>query len=290
MAKTNNFNIEGKKPTAGSNRAQRRVWSTSDYLPALCAGVVMVGLFLGVVSCSKKSTRPQASALPAEPSVQPSAATEPAPPAATAAVAKKTKAKRVRPLVVTYANSDYGVSFRYPRIYSLKSGESAQLAWPGLGPVGNDFVKPGGVALAAVELPENSYPETDFAGAFVNVSVNPSLTSTECMQFAAVGPDDAANQPAKVEISGMEFAEAEKIQGADNREADAKYYHAFQNGVCYEFALGVGTVADDADEGVAQVDRGGVFARLEKVLASVEIKPVQRMPSEAVASTGEAGH
>ena len=81
---------------------------------------------------------------------------------------------------LSYVNPEYGVSFSFPRQFSLKSGDAAQLSWGDLGPFQMDFVHPGGVTLAAVELPGNSYPGTDFKSAFVNLSVNPGMTAEAC--------------------------------------------------------------------------------------------------------------
>ena len=57
------------------------------------------------------------------------------------------------------------------------------------------------------------------------------------------------------------------------KQADAKYYHAFNNGACYEFALGIATDDDGNVEEITPVDRQAVFARLEKILATVKLQP-----------------
>ncbi len=57
------------------------------------------------------------------------------------------------------------------------------------------------------------------------------------------------------------------------KQRDAKYYHAFSNGACYEFALGIGTEGDGNVEGITTVDRQAVFAKLEKILATVKLQP-----------------
>jgi hypothetical protein len=246
-------------------------WST-ERLPALFAGFVMVTVFVAVVSCSRKSSEPApiASIAPAAPMATPASA-----PAAIAPMpAAPKKMKRHRPTTATYVNGEYGVSITYPRKYGLKLGDEAQLSWPGLGPVPTDFVKPGGVTLAAVELPASLYPDTDFASAFVNVSVNHAVTSDECAQFAFPQVSTDAASAAKAKVGALEFNEIESINGESPKQTDAKYYHVFQNGACYEFALGLGTSGDQPD-GTTQIDREKVFSRLEKILATVKIKPVE---------------
>src|SRR5438445_23483 len=178
MTQLSGLNNQERKSQQHSSDQRSPFWST-ERLPALFAGLVMVTVFVAVVSCSRKSSEPAAIAsIPTAPK----------------------KVKKHRPTTATYVNSEYGVSITYPRKYGLKLGDEAQLSWPGLGPVPTDFVKPGGVMLAAVELPASLYPDTDFASAFVNVSVNHAVTSVdECAQFAFPQVStDAASAQAKV--------------------------------------------------------------------------------------------
>src|SRR5580658_7062170 len=84
------------------------------------------------------------------------AMTQPMPPITTtpdapALPAKPVHKKVVRkaPVTVTYADKTSGVSFQYPRKYSLETGDAAnQLVASDLVPM--NFVQPGGVAIAAV--------------------------------------------------------------------------------------------------------------------------------------------
>src|SRR5437588_2597152 len=278
MTQLSGLNNQERKSQQHSSDQRSPFWST-ERLPALFAGLVMVTVFVAVVSCSRKSSEPAAiaSIAPAAPMATPAPATAAIAPIPTA----PKKVKKHRPTTATYVNSEYGVSITYPRKYGLKLGDEAQLSWPGLGPVPTDFVKPGGVMLAAVELPASLYPDTDFASAFVNVSVNHAVTSDECAQFAFPQVSADAASAAKAKVGALEFNEIESINGETPKQADAKYYHVFQNGACYEFALGLGTSGDETDgttqvdreDGTTQVDREKVFSRLEKILATVKIKP-----------------
>jgi hypothetical protein len=145
-----------------------------------------------------------------------------------------------------------------------------------------NFVHDGGGTLAAIELPKNSYPRTDFARAFLNVSVNPKVTADECSQFAfPETTGNAAATPVKVKMGSSEFSEIEASAGDGTDQADAKYYHAFQNGACYEFALGVET-ARAADSTIPQVDRQQVFTRLKRLLSTVKIASVEAPAIAAV--------
>jgi hypothetical protein len=179
------------------------------------------------------------------------------------------KVVRKRPSNLTYKDQTYGVSFRYPWTYGLKNGDRLDSA-------AVDFVQPGGVKAVAVEVPKGFYPDTDLASAYFLVNVNQGLTEAECGQFAApqaASSDQSVAQPAKVALGGLEMQEVENISGEDTKQDDTKYYHLFQNGNCYEFALSLSTEAVGDDETVRPVEREKVFRRLETILATVKIEP-----------------
>jgi hypothetical protein len=144
-----------------------------------------------------------------------------------------------------------------------------------------DFVQPGGAAVAAVVIPESTYPKSDLASAFFNVSVNKTLTAEQCGEFSvpqikvsapADGTAPATPQMSKLMIGDIELKSTETLASDGSREEESKYYHAFENGSCYEFALKVAT-GIETDEGGKHVDREEVFKRLEKILATVKINP-----------------
>jgi hypothetical protein len=211
-------------------------------------------------------------------------------PVASPAAVKKV-VKRHRPANATYVNGTYGVSFSYPRKYSLQSGDKTTEI-----PVEANFVKPGAVEIASVDMPDTGYPDTDFSSALLNVSVNQGLTADECSEFAGTAKDQPAQsesaapkstagndssgkapealKPTAIKLGTNEFSEIEQMKGAGEKQSDLKYFHLFKNGACYEFALDVET-SRKADEDLAQVDRGQVFKQLEKILTTARIKNVE---------------
>jgi len=245
---------------------------TSIYLPAICAGIVMTVLLLLAISCSKKSDKPVASGITAPPAASSSV------PTTLVAVKPETpkKAKKHRPANATYVNGTYGVSFSYPRKYSLQSGDKKSSA-----PVQANFLNPGAVEIASVDMPNDSYPETDFSSALLNVSVNPGMTAEECGQFAAGPKESEATKPTALKLGTNEFTELEQMSGETTRQSDLKYFHLFKNGACYEFALDVET-SRKADEELAQTDRGKIFQQLEKILSTARIKDIDLPGGEPV--------
>ena len=211
----------------------------------------------------------------------------PALPAAAKPVHKKVVRKA--PVTVTYEDKTSGVSFQYPRKYSLETGDAAnQLV--SSDPVPMNFVQPGGVAVAAVTLPTSVYPNGDLATAFFNVSLNKTLTAEQCGEFSEAKPTAPADpeapvtsQPSKLMIGDMELQSSETFASQGTREESSKYYHVFENGACYEFALKVATTGAEG-EGGKHVDRKEVFQRLEKILATVKINPTTEMTASAPAT------
>ena len=280
------------------------------------------------VGCSSDKPKPVSSniQIPVTPTQNP-IASMPAPVMQADSKPALKKVVRKKPATINYSDKTYGVTFEYPRRYAIETG-SAATELLSSNPIAMNFVQPGGVALAAVELPETSFANTDFSSAFFNVSVNKTLTADQCREFAVPQPklattpatstepatasassvqtESASSAPAsksdsqpaptplndlasasKLMLGDLELRATEAVSGEGNRQSDSKYFHAFQNGACYEFALNVTTVA--SDQGVTKhVDRDKVFNRLEQILATVKINPVVTAPevtAEAPATT-----
>lgn len=193
------------------------------------------------------------------------------------AVVEKKKAVK-RASTATYKNSTYGVSFRYPKTYTMLTPEkdSKESAWPD--PVAMNFSGPGGETLTTLVLPGTR------ASSFFKASVNKGVSAEQCSKFAttpeptevATNPPVDANDdsivPVKANILGVEFAKTESVTD----QSEARYYHHFENGSCYEFALGV----EDAPGTTQPVDHLQVFDRLERIMTTVKIKTE---PAPAVA-------
>ena len=225
------------------------------------------------------------------------------------------------PATINYTDQTYGVTVEYPRRYAIETGDAASELVQ-TNPIPMNFVQPGGVTLAAVELPETGFINTDFSSAFFNVSVHKGLTADQCSEFVVpqskpvtksepaasstevgksegakteVAKQDSAPAPrsethpmtsdqpksstsdpssnSKLMLGDMELRATEAVTGEGTRQSDSKYFHVYQNGACYEFALNVTT--DASAEGlVKHVDRDKVFNRLEQILSTVKINPI----------------
>ena len=268
----------------GSNEPRKQVRVTENPKPlyrpmaVVFSGALMATVFLGVMllgtnGCSK-SEKIAASAPPAQSSPAPSAAPAPTPaptPVAQSKPAKKKKHAKPHALA-TYSDPTYGVSFRYPDTYILKTGDEPHKDLAGLGPAETNFVQPGGTTLAAVELPKNTFPGADVSSAFFTVSVNSNLSERECTQFSSSdssGPADDPSPESTVKVGSLEFNQTEETL----KDFDSKYYHVFENGTCYEFGLGLGNAVNGDKRQLSEAEYEKVFDKLEKIFNTVKIEP-----------------
>ena len=282
-------------------------WDKKASALVFAALLIIVSVTVG---CSSDKPKP-VSSTDQIPAPEPQAQVQPMPAPMVQAKTKPAPKKPVvhkKPATVNYTDKTYGVMFEYPRRYAIETGDAAaELLLSN--PVPMNFIQPGGIALAAVELPESGFVNTDFSSAFFNVSVHKSLTADQCNEFAVPQPkipeksetvtpstevakqdaaptadakpiastdskpssDSASNS--KLILGDMELRATEAVRGQGTRQSDSKYFHIYQNGACYEFALNVTT--DASAEGlVKHVDRDKVFNRLAQILATVKINPV----------------
>ena len=288
MANLNSFN--SNSVDSGSTRRARIIGGAAT---AAVTAVIALMLVLDFNGCSseKKNTNVSSgnqgslgAAPAATPAVQSGNDLEKK---VEAVIEKKKPVKHAS--TATYKNSVYGITFRYPKTYTmlLPDKDVKELAWPD--PVMTNFVDGGGETLTTLVLPGTR------ASSYFKVSVNKNLNDEQCSKFAstpeqdaAVNPAEASTnppvdanddsiEPAKTNVLGVAFAKAENVTD----QSEARYYHHFENGACYEFALGVA----DAQTTTKPVDHLQVFDRLERIMTTVKIKTAPE-PAVAASETG----
>ena len=274
-----------RKEVERIGRDAASVWTRADKIGAI-ACLALLGVLLAVSACSKQEPKPalvgvSTSAPKAAASV--SAAPPELPSTGTMAnvsgqpVSPK-KARRQLAANVKYSDANSGVSFMYPRRAALASGDKAQTASADASDLPMNFVEPGGMAVATVALPDKQYAGTDFEAAQFRVNVNRSVSADECPHFAFVDTSDADGEPIdaeSVKVGTTDMKMTSEFAGSATRQLETRYYHNYENGACYEYVLGLST-AGFGQEGVQAVDRDEVFGRLEKILATAKIRPVEQ--------------
>ncbi len=169
------------------NTAETRSVAWGTKTSALVFGAILI-ICSVTVGCSSDKPKPVSSnnQIPMTQSPSP-VQTMPAPLVQATTTPAPKKIVHKKPATVNYADKTYGVTFEYPRRYAIETGNAATELLAS-NPIAMNFVQPGGVALAAVELPETNYANTDFSSAFFNVSVNKNLTADQCTEFAVPQP------------------------------------------------------------------------------------------------------
>jgi len=254
----------------------------------LLAVTVLSGVFFLITNgCSKGPTRSVPEISNNQNLVNPQSPTSPAPVASvtlppTQDVKPVHKRIQRRVPTATYSDPISGISFRYPKNYVLKTGDEASLDLASMGPMKVNFVQPGGMTVAAIEVPHNAYPGTDFSSGFFSVSMNSELSAAQCELFASSSSGQLENEPSapmKAKIAGAQFSMVEDIGGGENHGPRTRYYHRYENGNCYEFGMGIGT-NDTSMASLKPVHREQVFRKLEQILATVKM-PATVVPQVA---------
>jgi hypothetical protein len=207
--------------------------------------------------------------------------------------AKKSVAQRLS--TVTYTDSVSGLSFRYPRQYSLMTSEKAalnsgllDLSRRAVERVPMNFAQPGGVKVATIATTDS--PATPLLG----VNVHRGLTPQQCEQFSDPSPADVAKNlpldsaddslPLKLKVHDLDFTRVDN----GTEQTDTRYYHHFENGSCYEVVLAV--IDDSAKPGsTVAVDHSKQFDKLERILTTVTIKLETAPVTASIPKTAAAG-
>ncbi len=187
------------------------------------------------------------------------------------------EAKEATPAV--YVSKKYGVAWQYPRTYVLRKGVNGNLNLAGQPAAASAFAGSGGVTLATVNIPGRLYPGTDFKGGSLTVRVNSQISEEACGQFRisdADGGEGESFSTTQVTVGTIDFAETgvdvDDASGAPGVATQERFYHAYDNDACYEFAMSVST-AEAAKGAHVGVDRDEIFERLIEILTSVTIVP-----------------
>ncbi len=269
----------GNKPVSGNdpnkkqpNNKQNGSARVATIAGGMAVAAVVVIFVLILHHNSQPPVKTAAASSPITAPVQMSSVSTPSP----APVAKPAKKSARQHKLATFKSKDYGLSFRYPVHYAVKEGEETDPQLTSAPSAAMNFAQPGGVTLSTIELPEKLYAGTDFASGFFTVNVNSKMTADECNQFAFPEKselDNLSTGPSTVNVAGTDYTEMDDVVSDGSFQANAHYYHLYRNDVCYEFALGLQTAADEANQDLKPVNRDKVFDKLQWMLATVKIKP-----------------
>ena len=270
---TQRNSAEEKKP-ATVGKSIGRIFAFGIPATAVMTAALAVVFAVALDGCSSKSRKAEVT------TNQPSQTSQPGPtgpsgpspvPLPTPTLAKKKTV--VKPSTVSYNDKSSGITFRYPRKYTLLTPDKGKQSEDELAKLPMNFAASGGKSIAAVQLKNGP------ATSFFTLSVIKGVSQDECGKFGMDSPDDKDTpiQPddesgvAKVSLHGLDFAKADEVTD----QLEARYYHHFEpgddktTGACYEFALGVSEPPDNT----RPVDDVAMFEQLERIFGTVKIKP-----------------
>jgi hypothetical protein len=167
-----------------------------------------------------------------------------------------------------YNNPDYGVSFRYPRTYSLDDPEEdTDEASSGETQKSLNIEQPGSVLVATVEIPSDAYPRTTFVSGTLQFITNKEISSATCRSF--VTPDEDGYTTGSITIDSVKFDWQERVSAAAGTSYHDRDYATFTNGTCYEFRLEVvSSNVIDPDFPLKPADISKILHQLDKIVTS----------------------
>ncbi|HEY6271518.1 MAG TPA: hypothetical protein VIX19_05930 [Terriglobales bacterium] len=267
----NQTKSSNEKTTVSLGQAMRPLWRAGIPTTMALSALIAIAFAVALDGCSRtksnKTNVATSSTTSAISNNLSAAIPSPSPTDVKPAVTQKKKSAVERPSTVGYADGRYGVSFRYPRTYTLLSPDNVRLN-QSMSDIPMNFVQPGGVEVATIGL--SSGP----ANSLFKVSVNRGLTAQQCEQFAdpdvadvtSNSPVDTSDPsiPSKVSLRGVDFSLVEN----GTEQNDLRYYHHFETGACYEFVMAV----EEADGNAKPMDHFELFDKLERILATVKMR------------------
>ena len=236
------------------------MWRHFLLLSLVASGVLFAG-------CSSKAALPKAEKIAPRPTEAVATLAHPA-----------TKPAPRESAFSMYSNPDFGVTFRYPRNYPLDEGPldaEAAADMPGVRSQEElESEQAGAELVATVVVPDDSYPNTTFAGGSLQLAVNRYLAEGGCRAFPVSQTGDAGGPTGTTTIQGVPFTWAENT-GGDNATTEffERDYAGFSNGTCYEFFLRVGVSQESDEEPLKPADQKRILGQLEKIVASFQTEP-----------------
>jgi len=168
-----------------------------------------------------------------------------------------------------YYNPEEGISFRYPRNYSLEEGDVQESSFFLKRQEDLESEQPGATLVATVLIPEDGYPNTTFEHGSLQLVVNETGREKDCRESSLLGA--YGKSPRTMAIQGIEF----RWSGRESETAGTKIlervYAGYSEGTCYEFLLTVAAEeAPDPDGFKKPADINKIMKHLEKIVASAQ--------------------
>jgi hypothetical protein len=170
----------------------------------------------------------------------------------------------------TYNNPEQGISFRYPRNYSLEEGDVEERSFFLQRQEDLDAEQPGAKLLATVLIPEDAYPNTTFEHGSLQLVINAAETENACIAMSEA--ETMGKSSTAVPGPGMLL----HWSGQETEIADTKIfrrtYAGYSQGSCYQFQLMVAAGESPDPNGFTKnADLVRIMKQLENIVASSRV-------------------
>ncbi len=170
----------------------------------------------------------------------------------------------------TYNNPEEGISFRYPRNYSLEEGEIQERSFFLQRQEDLDGEQPGAKLLATVLIPEDGYPNTTFEHGSLQLAVNEAESEKGCLAVSEVGITGSGSRA--LTVQGVAFhwsGEETEIGGSKILQ---RKYAGYSQGTCYQFRLILAAEESPDPNGFTKnADMVRIMKQLQNVVTSSRI-------------------
>lgn len=169
----------------------------------------------------------------------------------------------------TYHDPEEGISFHYPRNYSLEEGDVLESSFFLKRQEDLDREQPGATLLATVLIPEDGYPNTTFEHGSLQLVANETNREKDCRELALVGADGSS--PRTMTVQGIPFRWSERESETAGTKILERVYAGYSQETCYEFLLIVAAEeAPDPDGFRKPADTSKIMKQLEKIVGSAQ--------------------
>jgi hypothetical protein len=170
----------------------------------------------------------------------------------------------------TYNNPEQGISFRYPRNYSLEEGDVLERSFFLKRQEDLDIERPGATLVATVLIPEDGYPNTTFEHGSVQLAIDESVSERACRD--TVVSESNVIRSGTTTVQGTVFFWSELENETGGAKVLERSYAGYSQGTCYEFLLTVAAEETPDPDGFRKpADTAKIMKQLEKIVSSAQI-------------------
>jgi len=170
----------------------------------------------------------------------------------------------------TYNNPEEGISFRYPRNYSLEDGDVQEHSFFLKRQEDLDIERPGATLVATILIPEDGYPNTTFEHGSLQLVIDESASEKSCRDSLIAAA--SVKSSGTTTVQGVVFSWSEQESETGGAKLLERTYTGYSQRTCYAFSLTV--VAEetpDPDGFKKPADTVKIMKQLEKIILSAQI-------------------